>query len=162
MCMRVCTCVVCVLTERRLILCTHCTACVCMCVCTSARACLCCACAHVRACACAMYRVGQNRIYTYIYTVYLVISKPKIPYGHRIYMVLANPSNVRFRCRCFERISCPQLSTKYFTSPLLTRTFCEVMAAPHILHFLENQLRATRTKFYLRANRRFFKPPEVP
>ena len=37
-------------------------------------------------------RVGQNRIYTYIYTVYLVISKPKIPYVHRIYMVLANPS----------------------------------------------------------------------
>jgi hypothetical protein len=36
-------------------------------------------------------RVGQNRIYTYIYTVYLVISKPKIPYVHRIYMVLANP-----------------------------------------------------------------------
>jgi hypothetical protein len=26
-----------------------------------------------------MCRVGQNRIYTYIYTVYLVISKPKIP-----------------------------------------------------------------------------------
>jgi len=37
-------------------------------------------------------RVGQNRIYTYIYTVYLVISKPKIPYVHRIYMVLANPT----------------------------------------------------------------------
>jgi len=39
-------------------------------------------------------RVGQNRIYTYIYTVYLVISKPKIPYVHRIYMVLANPNNL--------------------------------------------------------------------
>ena len=38
-------------------------------------------------------RVGQNRIYTYIYTVYLVVSKPKIPYVHRIYMVLANPRN---------------------------------------------------------------------
>ena len=36
-------------------------------------------------------RVGQNRIYTYIYTVYLVISLPKIPYIHRIYMVLASP-----------------------------------------------------------------------
>ena len=36
-------------------------------------------------------RVGQNRIYTYIYSVYLVISKPKIPYVHRIYMVLAKP-----------------------------------------------------------------------
>jgi hypothetical protein len=30
-------------------------------------------------------RVGQNRIYTYIYTVYLVISKPKIPYVHRMF-----------------------------------------------------------------------------
>jgi len=37
-------------------------------------------------------RVGQNRIYTYIYTVYLVISMPKILYVHRIYMVLANPT----------------------------------------------------------------------
>jgi len=35
-------------------------------------------------------RVGQNRLYTYIYTVYLMISLPKIPYVHRIYMVLAN------------------------------------------------------------------------
>jgi hypothetical protein len=40
------------------------------------------------------YSVGQNRIYTYIYAVYLVISKPKIPYVHRIYMVLANPTKV--------------------------------------------------------------------
>jgi len=36
-------------------------------------------------------RVGQNRIYTYKYTVYLVIFEPKIPYVNRIYMVLANP-----------------------------------------------------------------------
>jgi len=34
--------------------------------------------------------VGQNRIYTYIYTV--VISKPKTPNVHRLYMVLANPN----------------------------------------------------------------------
>ena len=31
-------------------------------------------------------RAGQNRIYTYIYTVYLVISKPKVPYIHRIHI----------------------------------------------------------------------------
>ena len=37
--------------------------------------------------------VGQNRIYTPYLTVYLVISLPKIPYLHRIYMVLANPSD---------------------------------------------------------------------
>jgi hypothetical protein len=33
-----------------------------------------------------MCRVGQNRIYTYIYTVDLVISLPKLPYIHRIYI----------------------------------------------------------------------------
>jgi len=41
-------------------------------------------------------RVGQNRIYTPYMTVYLVISLPKIPYIHRIYMVLANPTHYRF------------------------------------------------------------------
>jgi len=40
---------------------------------------------------CFMLKVGQNRIYTPYMTVYLVISLPKIPYIHRIYMVLANP-----------------------------------------------------------------------
>jgi len=43
---------------------------------------------------CHMCRVGQNRTCTYIYTVCLVISKPKIPYVHRIYLVLANPTYV--------------------------------------------------------------------
>jgi hypothetical protein len=37
-------------------------------------------------CHCHIIRVGQNRIYTYIYTVYLVIFKPKIPYVRRIYI----------------------------------------------------------------------------
>jgi len=38
-----------------------------------------------------MSRVGQNCIYAPYMTVYLVISLPKIPHIHRIYMVLANP-----------------------------------------------------------------------
>jgi len=38
-------------------------------------------------------RVGQNRIYTPYMTVHSVISLPKIPYTHRIYMVLANPNH---------------------------------------------------------------------
>jgi len=38
-----------------------------------------------------MLWVGQNRIYAYIYTVYLVIFKPDLPHVHRIYMVLAEP-----------------------------------------------------------------------
>jgi hypothetical protein len=41
---------------------------------------------------CVICRVGHNRIYTPYMTVYLVISLPKLPYIHRIYMVLANPS----------------------------------------------------------------------
>ena len=47
-------------------------------------------------------RVGQNRIYAPYMTVYLVIFQPQIPYIHRIYMVLANPSHV---C-CFVADSC--------------------------------------------------------
>jgi len=49
-----------------------------------------------------MHRVGQNRIYTPYMTIYLIESLPKIPYMHRMYMVLANPSHARcIRCvRC--------------------------------------------------------------
>jgi len=43
----------------------------------------------------ACVRVGQNSIYTPYMTVYLVISLPKIPYTHRIHMVLANPVCLR-------------------------------------------------------------------
>jgi len=42
-----------------------------------------------------VYRVGQNRIYAPYMTVCLVISLPKIPYIHLIYMVLANPMYIR-------------------------------------------------------------------
>ena len=35
-------------------------------------------------------------IYTLCMTVYLVISLPKIPYMHRIYMVRANPTHAAF------------------------------------------------------------------
>ena len=37
-------------------------------------------------------RVSQSRIYTPYMTVCLMISLPEIPYIHRIYMVLANPT----------------------------------------------------------------------
>ena len=43
-------------------------------------------------------RVGQNCIYTPYMTVYVVIPLPKIPYIHRIYMVLANPT-YKHQCR---------------------------------------------------------------
>jgi hypothetical protein len=41
-----------------------------------------------------IFRVGQNRIYTPYMAVCMVISLPKIPYVHRIYMVLANPTDI--------------------------------------------------------------------
>jgi len=40
-----------------------------------------------------LLKVGQNCIYIPYMTVYLVMSLPKIPYMHRIYMVLANSIN---------------------------------------------------------------------
>jgi hypothetical protein len=40
-----------------------------------------------------MSRVGQSCLYTPYMTVYLVIFLPKIPYIHRIDMVLANPND---------------------------------------------------------------------
>ena len=36
-------------------------------------------------------RVGQDCLYTPCMTVYFVVFLPKIPYMHRVYMVLANP-----------------------------------------------------------------------
>jgi len=41
-------------------------------------------------------RVGQNRINKPYMTVYFVISLPKVPYIHRIYIVLANPTGKPF------------------------------------------------------------------
>jgi hypothetical protein len=75
--------------------------CVFMCVCVCLCGCMCSAsitCA-VLVLSCRslknMIRVGQDRIYTPYMTVYLVISLPKIPWIHRIYMVLANPKHDR-------------------------------------------------------------------
>ena len=39
-----------------------------------------------------MHMVGQNRVHTPYMAGILVISLPKIPYVHRIYVILANPS----------------------------------------------------------------------
>ena len=47
-----------------------------------------------------MSRVGHNDIYTPYMTVYLVISLSKIPYMHRLYMVLANPIYVSSHFIC--------------------------------------------------------------
>jgi len=93
-CVRVCVCA-CV---------TVCCVRACVCACVRAYesvrvcSCVCCECA----CLC-MCRVGQNRIYTPYMTIYLVISLPKLPYIHRIYMVLANPKYV---CMCVRTCVC--------------------------------------------------------
>ena len=53
-------------------------------------------------------RLGQNRIYTPYMAVLLVIPLPKTPYTHRIYMVLANPTNLT---GCMSRSPNPPLQT---------------------------------------------------
>ena len=56
-------------------------------------------CVYLCKCVCVSARTmstlsGQNRIYPPYMTVCLVITLHKIPYIHRIYMVLANPTRV--------------------------------------------------------------------
>jgi ACR3 family arsenite efflux pump ArsB len=67
----------------------------------------------------AMTRVGQNWVYTpLLMTVYLKIPLPKIPYVHRVYMVLANP-NCDYResllCTVYACFAC-LLHACYFTT----------------------------------------------
>ena len=62
-------------------------------------------------------RVGQNRIYAPYMTVYLVISLPKSPYIHRIYMVLANPMYLRVvEMWCYEHLTA---TTRYLNTAQL-------------------------------------------
>ena len=64
-----------------------------------------------------MYRVGHNRIYTPYMTVYFVISLPKIPHIHRIYMVLANPTYVTMNVWFWPTLAMtpPNIRTPYIT-----------------------------------------------
>ena len=39
-----------------------------------------------------MIKVGQSRMHAPYMAAHLVISLPKLPYIHRVYMVLANPT----------------------------------------------------------------------
>ena len=79
-----------------------------------------------------MSRVGQNRIYTPYLTVYLVISLPKIPYVHRIYMVLANPINEQ----CDECVC------------MLMGTMCSVLCA----HRSQTRCKHAHVVTYVRAH----------
>jgi len=75
-------------------------------------------------------RVGQNRIYTPYMTVYLMISLPKIPYIHRIYMVLANPTHLSHFTIAATLLLVRQRGA-FVTSNLCTHTVCR-MCALHV------------------------------
>ena len=63
-----------------------------------------------------MCRVGQNRIYTPYLTVYLVISLPKIPYIHRIYIWFWPTLYVPHRClMSYRAIACLMKVTTYIS-----------------------------------------------
>jgi len=67
---------------------------------------------------CDIVRVGQNCIYAPYMAVYLVISLPKVPYVHRIFMVLANPRHwTAGFCeqRVFEHSICRQQPYVHFS-----------------------------------------------
>jgi len=85
-----------------------------------------------------MCRVGQNCIYAPYMTVYLVISLPKIPYIHRIYMVLANPRHVQQRKTSSQIVlaSPGRFSSQTMVAPALKpRQFTKhVQQKPQITH----------------------------
>jgi len=68
-------------------------------------------------------RVGQNRIYTPYMTVYLVISLPKIPYIHRIYMVLANPTYIPTATLPFLPLASSQLKARHFSQMMTDKSW---------------------------------------
>ena len=77
--------------------------------------------------------VGQNRTNTPYMTVYLVISLPKIPYIHRVYMVLANPMYVCacvYVCvcvyACAAELECTNRETEHHTWRTHTHTHTHV------------------------------------
>ena len=85
--------------------------------------------------------VGLARtVYTPYMTVYLMISLPKIPYIHRIYMVLANPNHVCYiphvhvlTAPPFENIKrtvCSALN--HSTSHQFSNVFCKRTKCPHM------------------------------
>jgi len=72
------------------------------------------------------YRVGQNRIYTPYMAVYSVIYLPKIPYIHRIYMVLAKPIYIP---KCIPGIP-KSIMCISMTLPLFLPLTCISMTSP--------------------------------
>jgi hypothetical protein len=75
-----------------------------------------------------MSRIGQNRIYTYIHTIYLVIYKPELPYVRRTYMVLANPIRVQLlrQFGCYPSLPFP-LSHKHTHPPTHTHPYTQTL-----------------------------------
>jgi hypothetical protein len=77
-------------------------------------------------------RVGQYRIYAPYMPVYLVISLPKIPYIHRICMVLANPNGMRWPLRYVYDIMYDPI---YDAMPMLT---IRMRFQPQTLRYKQN------------------------
>jgi hypothetical protein len=81
--------------------------------------------------------VGQSRIYAPCMTVYSVITLPKIPYTHRIYMVLANPTQALHLFAFWCALGCLICKTSLTPSaPLLVP----------LLHMQQNKHTHTHTK----------------
>jgi len=74
-----------------------------------------------------MTRVGQNRTRSPYMTVYLMIFLPKIPYIHRIYMVLANPTHV-----VISRLLVPTKVRRIYAVPLHKALTALVRCLEHI------------------------------
>ena len=72
-------------------------------------------------------RVSQNRIYTPYMTVYLVISLPKIPYMHRIYMYLWP----------FLEVCVPSVVHNYLTTH---RSCPSASSWPYLLHYKHREI----------------------
>jgi len=150
----VCPCVhaLCMLIKTQLWMSKRLTACTWICVCTYVCACVCvCACMCMRVCACIVCVLTERRL---MYTFHCLCVHVRVHVGACVSLLYARACvcmrNVRSRCRCFGRISCPQPG-------LLQQPRQKIQPHPHILwsnvrrsrtflHFLENQLRATRTK----------------
>ena len=76
-------------------------------------------------------RVAQNSVYTPCMTVYLVIFKPKIPYVHRICMVLANPKHL-YSNRHLRG------SFTYLQVALCQRSSLEMMNSSEVIYLYNN------------------------
>jgi len=73
-------------------------------------------CTPVASASCQICKVNQNRVYTPYMTVYFVIFLPKIPYIYRIFMVLANPTDMNNKSNTYFFPTMVRMSAKVVLS----------------------------------------------